>query len=109
MKTYIQKGDSFQITAAAALTAGTPILWATGVVVVPMQTVASGALVEVLAEGIADLPKAAVTITVGQLAYWDNTAKLVTNVSSSNTKFGIFVRAQASGDALARVRMNGAF
>lgn len=109
MKNFVQKGDTFQIVAPAATTGGVGFLLGTAAFVVALQTAASGALVEVLAEGVVDHPKAAVAITLGDLAYWDNTAKLVTNVSTSNTKIGVFTRAALSGDATGRVRLNGAF
>jgi len=109
MRNFIQKGDTFQITAPAAVTGGVGFLLGTAAFVVPIQTAASGALVEVIAEGVIDYAKAAVAINLGDLAYWDNTAKNVTNVVSSNTKIGIFTRANLSGDATARVRLNGVY
>lgn len=50
-----------------------------------------------------EVSKAAVTILEGQPAYWDDTAKLFTNVATANTLCGKFVKAAASGDALAYV------
>lgn len=44
-------------------------------------------------------PKAAVTFAPGDAVYWDNTAELFTNVSTSNTKCGMALDAAASGDA----------
>lgn len=108
MKTFIQKGRSFQITAPSAVTGGTGFLFgAANLFVIAGQTAASGAIVEVFAEGVYEHAKAAVSITAGDTAYWDNAAKLITNVSTSNTKIGVFVQAQVSGDATGRVRLNG--
>jgi predicted RecA/RadA family phage recombinase len=113
MRNFVQKGDTFQVVAPAAVTTGVGFLLAgTGAAarfVVAMQTAASGGLVEVLAEGIVDLPKAAVAIALGDVAYWDDTAKNVTNVVSTNTKIGIFIAAAVSGASTGRVRLNGAF
>ena len=112
-KNFIQPGDSFQIPAPSALASGAGVLiagsGATGVFAVALQTVASGALVEVRIDGVFDLPKATGAVTLGQLIYWDDTNKRVTTVSTSNTKIGIATLAAASGDATARVRLNGTF
>ena len=113
MRNFIQRGDSFQVTAPAAVTTGAGFLLAgtgaAGRFVVAMQTAASGALVEVLAEGIVDQPKAAVAILQGDVAYWDDTAKNVTNVVGTNARIGIFIAAALAGAATGRVRLNGAF
>lgn len=53
-----------------------------------------------------EAPKAAVAITEGETAYWDDTAKLFTNVLTSNTKCGIFRKAALSGDANARLELD---
>jgi len=60
---------------------------------------------DIATEGVFTLPKAAVTITVGEAAYWDDTAKVVTDVSSGNTLIGAFVAAAASGAATVNVRI----
>jgi predicted RecA/RadA family phage recombinase len=109
MRNYIQKGDTLQVTAPAAVTGGAGVLVGTALFGVAQQTAASGALVELLIEGVVDHAKAAVAIAAGDKAYWDNAAKLVTNVASGNTLIGVFVRAQLSGDATARVRLSGQY
>jgi predicted RecA/RadA family phage recombinase len=43
----------------------------------------------------------------GADAYWDNSAKKVTAVSSGNTKIGYFWAACADGDATAQVKLLG--
>lgn len=54
--------------------------------------------------GVWSLPKAAgVNWTVGAKLYWDNTAKAVTNVATSNTLIGTARNAAANGDAAAEV------
>ena len=50
--------------------------------------------------------KAAVAITEGDAAYWDNTAKVFTNVATANTLCGLFRLAQLSGDADANIALN---
>ncbi len=47
-----------------------------------------------------EAPKAAVALTSGETAYWDNGAANFTNVVGTNTKCGIFVEDKLGGDAL---------
>ena len=43
---------------------------------------------------------------MGAKAYWDDTAKKVTPVSTSNTLVGVFMAAKLTTDAVARVRID---
>lgn len=43
----------------------------------------------------------------GTIAYWNNTTRAITAVSSGNTKVGSFFRTAADGDATAAVKLNG--
>lgn len=51
--------------------------------------------------------KAAVAFTVDDPLYWDDTAKVVTNVSTSNTLIGYCREAAASGDAYGYMFFDG--
>jgi predicted RecA/RadA family phage recombinase len=108
MKNFIQPGHSVQIPAPGNVTGGVGVLTGT-VFHVPQQTALNGVPVETCIDGVVDLPKAAVAIALFDLAYWDNGAKVVTNVSSGTTKIGIFTAAALAGASLGRVRLNGAF
>jgi predicted RecA/RadA family phage recombinase len=73
---------------------------------VASNTVLSGARVPIDTGGVYAIKKtAAQTFTVGAKVYWDNTAKSVTGVSSSNTLIGVATAAAAGGDATANVRL----
>ena len=111
MKNFVQSGHSFSITApSAGVVGGTGLLLAPGVFVVPILTAIGGYPVEVLSDGIIDHAKdIAVAVAVGDSAYWDDTSKVVTNVATGHTKIGIFVRADAQGATIGRVRLNGAY
>lgn len=65
----------------------------------------SGEQVIGVTEGVFTLPKAAVAITRKTVAYWDNAAKVVTNVVGSNAKIGIFRAAGLSGDSTIAVKL----
>lgn len=54
-------------------------------------------------EGLIEHAKAAVTILAGETAYWDDTAKVFTNVVGTNTKCGVFTEDAASGTAVAQI------
>lgn len=59
-------------------------------------------------EGVWDVAKVnAQAWTAGALIYWDDSAKLFTNVSTSNTRVGIAALAAANPTAVGRVRLNG--
>ena len=56
--------------------------------------------------GVFAINKAAsVTPAAGDIAYWDDTNKVVTNVSSGNTKCGRFWNAPLAGDATVNVKL----
>jgi predicted RecA/RadA family phage recombinase len=104
MKNFVQPGVNVDVVAPYAVTSGQGLL--DGVEFSVASTdIANGAAGTGVTEGVFDLAKAAVAITRKTIAYWDNTARLVTNVSSGNTKIGIFQKAALSGDATARVKV----
>ena len=106
MKNYVQPGDTVTVVVPVAVNSGDGLLVGTlfGVV---LSSAAIGANVEMLTEGVVDLPKAAVAITQGAKVYWDNTAKNVTTTSAGNTLIGCAIVAAAVGDSTVRVRLNG--
>ena len=106
MKNYVQPGDTVTVVAPVAVSSGDGLLMGA------LFGVATGAAainenVEMLTEGVVDLPKAAVSITQGAKVYWDNTAKNVTTTAAGNTLIGCAIVAAAVGDAIVRVRLNG--
>lgn len=106
MKNYVAKGDTLTLTAPYAVASGAGLKLG-AIFGVAIATAANGAMVTVQRIGIFDLPKAAVTIVAGDKAYWDDTAKLVTNVASTNLLIGCFTEAAISGAALGRVYSDG--
>jgi predicted RecA/RadA family phage recombinase len=108
MKTKINDGEVLTVAApTGGSTSGLPFLTGTALFGIAVTTVAAGLPVAIETEGHYYLPKAAVAIAAGDLAYWDNTAKLMTNVSASNLKVGVFTAAAITGDASARVNITG--
>ncbi|MBF0116451.1 MAG: DUF2190 family protein [Magnetococcales bacterium] len=106
MKNFVQPGDTVTVVAPVAVNSGDGVLVG-ALFGVALSTTAIGANVEMLTEGVVDLPKAAVAITQGAKVYWDNTAKNVTTTSAGNTLIGCAIVAAAVGDGTVRVRLNG--
>lgn len=95
------------MTAPANVTSGQGLLVGSAFGVVG-TTVASGALMALHTEGQHTLPKATgAAWAVGDIVYWDDSAKNVTKTSSGNTKIGYATSVQASGDTTGVVNLNG--
>ena len=106
MKNFVQKGENIDLLAPRQLASGDGFLVGT-LFAVASAAAANGAAVVGVVEGVFDLPKAAGAVTAGAKLYWDNTAFNVTTTATSNTLIGAAIKAAASGDATARVRLNG--
>lgn len=111
--TFRQTGDKITLTAP---TGGYPINVAvpvvtgtTGFVAVPLDTIAAGDTGPAYVTGVHELSALTGTaFTLGQLLYWDNTNKRLTNASTGNTRVGRAWAAKASATATATVKL-GAF
>ena len=109
MTNFIQQGDTLTVTAPYDVLSGGGALVGT-IFGVAANDAKSGATdLELTVEGVFDLPKAAGAVTQGAAIHWDDTNKVATTTSTNNTKIGVATQAAASGDATARVRLNGAF
>ncbi len=107
MKNFLQPGDTVTVNAPVAVNSGDGLLVG-ALFGVALATAAINTNVEVLTEGVVDLPKAAVAVTQGAKIYWDNTAKNLTTTATNNTLIGCAILASAVGDGTVRVRLNGA-
>ena len=104
MKNFVQPGENVDVIAPYAVTSGQGLL--DGVEFsVAITDIANGAAGTGVTHGVFDIPKAAVAITRKTEAYWDNAARVVTNVAGGNTRIGIFQAAALAGDATARVKL----
>ena len=106
MKNYVQPGDTVTVVAPATVLSGAGLLVG-ALFGVALSDAASGESMEMVTEGVVDLPKAAVVITQGTKLYWDNTSKNVTTTVGTNTLIGCALLAAAIGDTITRVRLNG--
>ena len=117
MLNYIQEGDTLTVKAPYAVSSGfglkSGLLFGVASIDAALNDV-----IEIATFGVFDMLKDASVFTDGAAVYWDDTAKKVTSTVASNLKVGIAVLIQpdgtsalggASGDATARVRLNGSF
>lgn len=109
MKNYIQIGDTLPFTAPYAVAAGAGFQVG-GLFAVAVNAAANGAPVQGKLTGVYTLAKAAGSSwTVGEVIYWDNTAKACTDTAASNLKIGHATEAAASSATVGAVRLNGAY
>ncbi len=88
MKSYVQAGETLTFVAPYAVASGAPFKVGS-FVAIAVNAAANGAAVEGMTEGVFTLPKvSAQAWAVGEKVYWDDTAKLMTTVSTSNTLVG---------------------
>jgi predicted RecA/RadA family phage recombinase len=106
-KLFSQPGEVITLAAPYDRTAGQGALVGAlfGVAMSDVLNTVSG---QFAIEGVHTLAKATgQTWTQGALIYWDNAAKNCTTTSTSNTRIGCAMQAQASGDTTGLVRLNG--
>jgi predicted RecA/RadA family phage recombinase len=108
MKNFVQKGDVVTITATAAGTSGSGLLFGKlfGVLT---ANVAIGAEAELALVGVFTLPKVeAQAWTFGAALYWDAATGLVTTVASTHVKIGHALAAALDPSTTGVVRLSGA-
>ena len=111
MKNSVQEGDRIALAAPYAVSSGGgALIGATfGVAVTDLANAEVGTFA---LEGVFTLTKATGASTggaQGARAYWVAASKSVSAVSTSNTLIGVFTATCADADAIANVRLNGAF
>ena len=108
MKNFVQTGDTVSLLAPYAVTSGQGFLIGS-IFAVASSDAANGAPVEGVTEGIFNLVALNTdTATVGQKAYWDNTAKNITSVLTANQLVGVFYAVKTNPSLIATVLLDGA-
>lgn len=107
MQNFVQDGETITLTAPYAVASGAGFLVGS-LFAVACATAANGATVEGKTRGVCTLAKnSAEAWTVGLKLYWDNTAKVVTLTSTSNTLIGCAAAVAANPSSTGNVRLNG--
>lgn len=108
MQNLVQRGKVITLTSPYSVTSGNGVLVGS-IFGVATTDVANGVKGEFQLTGVFTLPKtSALAIAVGDLIYWDDTAKVV-NKTNTNKLIGVAVSVAANPSASVDVRLNGAF
>lgn len=108
MKSFVQHGNVLSFLAPYAVASGSPFKVGSFVAVAVTAAAATGAAVEGMTEGVFQLPKvSAQAWAVGDKIYWDDTAKLMTNVSGG-TLIGAATAAAVNPSTTGTVYLDGA-
>lgn len=109
MKNAVQEGNVLTLTAPYAVLSGEGALVGS-IFGVAATDVANGVAGEFQVVGVFNLKKtSALAISVGDLIYWDNTAKEVNKTATGNKLIGVATAAAANPSSTVSVRLNGAF
>ena len=109
MRNFVQPGHAITaITPIGGVTSGDPVLIG-NLFGIASTTQAAGEEVELSTMGVFDLPKAAVAVTAGAIAYFDESEGKVTtdDDTGANPRVGVFVAAAADSATIGRVRLDG--
>lgn len=103
---YVQLGDSIDYRPTTDVAAGDLVIVGEIVGVakldIPANTLGALALT-----GIYDIAKISVTITQGEIVYWDASNKKITNIATDNTAVGVCVLTSDATAETARIRIGG--
>jgi predicted RecA/RadA family phage recombinase len=108
MQNFIQPGNALTFTApvGGVVSGGAYLIGA--LLVVAAVSASAGESFSGARVGVFELPKASGQAwTEGAALYWDNTAKVCTTTSTSNTRIGYATRAAASGATVGAVLLSG--
>lgn len=106
MRAFVQEGNNLPLTAPSGGVVSGLVYKIGAIICVAAITAAAGAIFPGWTEGVYDLPSDTGTAWAeGDTLYWDNTAKVFTKTSTSNTKAGYSVGGKTSGAAVGRIRL----
>lgn len=107
MRNFVREGDTVLVTAPANVTSGQGVLVG-NLFGVATGAAASGSTVEIVVEGVVELPKATgVAINEGVRVFWDNAAGNVTTTATGNMCIGCAIGPgnYAAGATTVRVKL----
>ncbi|OJF91507.1 hypothetical protein AX761_22220 [Rhizobium sp. 58] len=106
MKNFVQNGVNLTLPAPAAILSGEVVVIGDIHGVAARDAAAAGAEVDIVTEGVFELPKvAADAFTIGAKVYYVGGTKLVTATASGNTMIGVAVTAAPVGTASVNVKL----
>ncbi len=106
MKNAVQDGNAITVVAPYAVSAGGGMQVGNALFGVAVDDIASGGTGVIRTEDVWDITKTTTAaLAAGQKAYWDNTNKRLTDVSTSNLPVGVVTEAAATTASTARVKL----
>lgn len=109
MKNFVSKGEAIDLVAPYAVTSGGGMKVG-GIIAIAVMDAAIGVTVAGAVTGIFDVPSdTGAAWAVGDVVYWDDTNKVFTKTSTSNTKAGLVTVAKLSAATTGRVRLQPVF
>jgi predicted RecA/RadA family phage recombinase len=110
MKNFVSPGDALDLVApSGGVTSGKGVKIG-AIIAIAMVTVAAGATFSGLVRGVINADSDTGTAwAVGDIVYWDDTAKVFTKTTTSNTKAGYVTAAKASGATSGQIRLQPVF
>ena len=109
MRNYVQRGVTLTLPAPAAVVSGAGVQVGS-IFGIAAEDCAQGWPVDLTVEGVFTLPKVtAQALAIGDVVYWDGTAKLATGIGTGNQRIGVAVTAAANPSGTVDVRLNGSF
>lgn len=99
MRNMVSEGNVITMTAPADVVSGEGVV-AGQIFGVATHSAVSGQPVELLVEGVVELPKVAGSVATGVLLYWDATNKRATTVASGNRPIGYHASGAANANAV---------
>jgi predicted RecA/RadA family phage recombinase len=106
-RTFIQRGDTVTIAAAAPIKSGDFVILGSLAGVAQIDA-AAGGQVELMLCGVHELAKAGVALNAGARGYWHVANKqLVAAAGSGIAPIGVITETAGSSAAVARVRLDG--
>ncbi len=107
MKGFVQDGDVVTLTApSGGVTSGVGFKVG-AIIAIACSTVAAGLPVEAAVEGVFDhTSDTGAAWAEGDKLYWDDTAKVFTKTTTSNTLAGVAVAAKTSGAPVGRIKLS---
>ncbi|WP_316207589.1 DUF2190 family protein [Bradyrhizobium sp. SZCCHNR3118] len=107
MQNYFARGHNLTVPAPANVNSGDFLLIGAGIFGCAVHAAASGANLEMVTDGVfQNVPKATgAAWSIGDIIYWDNTAKNFTKTATNNTRVASATAAALAGDAVGQVKL----
>ena len=107
MKNFVQQGCTITVPAPTnGAVSGSAYLIGAALFGVAAFSAGAGHPVELVTEGVYDLPKSAVAFAAGDKAFWDSTNAVISATASGNAWVGVVVTPAIASASTARVRLN---